>query len=394
MVTVDYWNVPKVIKPGQQVTSTVGYTISGPGAPGAITYKSVLGEWQPCTPLATIENGITQGPGSYRREFDFVAPTNSGMYRMRFAMTWAYQGITNFFGNGPAGDAWNPGVGDYAEVVIRVENPPVVDHFLSAINTDAINCYDPNGGWHPRLTEDSTVRMNYWNIPEVLEAGRPFHCSLGYSITGPGEPGAITYKTVLADWQPLTPLATLEDGITQGPGDYRRELDLVAPTTPGTYRLRFAMGWAYRATTKFYGDGPPWDAWNPGVCDYAEVTVKVAIVDADADGLPDWWEYKRFGDLSPVAADDPDGDGYANAEEFANGTSPTAFDIGPMSIWTAAEVGWRTVTGRNYQVQYRTNITGNWMDLGAPVAGTGSFMTILDSTRAAGQKFYRVILAP
>jgi hypothetical protein len=47
--------------------------------------------------------------------------------------------------------------------------------------------------------------------------------------------------------------------------------------------------------------------------------------DSDGDGLPDPWE-KKYG-LNPNdpadAAKDLDGDGYANIEEFINGTDPT-----------------------------------------------------------------------
>lgn len=35
-----------------------------------------------------------------------------------------------------------------------------------------------------------------------------------------------------------------------------------------------------------------------------------------ADGLPDLWEYRRFGNLSYGALDDPDGNGLTNAQEY------------------------------------------------------------------------------
>jgi len=44
--------------------------------------------------------------------------------------------------------------------------------------------------------------------------------------------------------------------------------------------------------------------------------------DKDADGLPDVWEITCFGSLAPGPADDPDGDGFTNAEEWAAGTNP------------------------------------------------------------------------
>jgi pectate lyase len=52
-----------------------------------------------------------------------------------------------------------------------------------------------------------------------------------------------------------------------------------------------------------------------------------AEVDSDGDGMPDWWE-KKYG-LNPNdpsdAAQDRDGDGYTNLEEYLNGTDPTVF---------------------------------------------------------------------
>jgi hypothetical protein len=44
--------------------------------------------------------------------------------------------------------------------------------------------------------------------------------------------------------------------------------------------------------------------------------------DYDGDGLQDDWEVTHFGSLTQAAADDPDRDGFTNAEEQADGTSP------------------------------------------------------------------------
>lgn len=56
--------------------------------------------------------------------------------------------------------------------------------------------------------------------------------------------------------------------------------------------------------------------------------------DTDTDGLPDWWERRHFGDLSPLPADNPDGDLLSNADEFARGRSPRVadtFELGGIS---------------------------------------------------------------
>jgi len=48
----------------------------------------------------------------------------------------------------------------------------------------------------------------------------------------------------------------------------------------------------------------------------------LSIVDTDLDGLPDSWEIAHFGDLTKGPADDPDGDGFNNVDEFNPGTDP------------------------------------------------------------------------
>ena len=48
--------------------------------------------------------------------------------------------------------------------------------------------------------------------------------------------------------------------------------------------------------------------------------------DSDNDGLPDWWELRFFGNLAQGANDDPDGDGFTNAVEYAHGTRPNVIE--------------------------------------------------------------------
>jgi hypothetical protein len=121
--------------------------------------------------------------------------------------------------------------------------------------------------------------------------------------------------------------------------------------------------------------------------------------DSDGDGTPDAWMLQYFGHLTgqagdkSLAGDDPDGDGYTNLEEYQNGGNPKVFDIGSAYIWTAIEVGWKTVSGTNYQVQTITDLTSNnWVNLGSNIVGNGAITTILDSTRTNAHKFYRVVV--
>lgn len=47
-------------------------------------------------------------------------------------------------------------------------------------------------------------------------------------------------------------------------------------------------------------------------------------VDADADGIPDFWEKAYFGDITHSPENDDDGDGMSNEEEYSANTDPTS----------------------------------------------------------------------
>lgn len=64
---------------------------------------------------------------------------------------------------------------------------------------------------------------------------------------------------------------------------------------------------------------------------------------------------------------------------------------------SAVQLSWNSVSGRDYQIQYRTALGGDeWSDLGEPVRGSGDIESLTDEVEE-GQfaRFYRVIeLAP
>lgn len=60
-------------------------------------------------------------------------------------------------------------------------------------------------------------------------------------------------------------------------------------------------------------------------------------------------------------------------------------------IATATEIGWTSIPGKTYQVQWTLDVdSANWVDLGTPVLGTGGTNSVFDSTRGVNKRFYRV----
>ncbi len=97
-----------------------------------------------------------------------------------------------------------------------------------------------------------------------------------------------------------------------------------------------------------------------------------AIVDTNGNGLSDVWEtaYSAMG-ISP--AGDPDGDGRNNVQEAIAGTDPydahSVFRLESSRLVSGQLIRWRSVAGRQYQVEATTG--SDWRPQGAPVHGTG-----------------------
>ncbi len=132
----------------------------------------------------------------------------------------------------------------------------------------------------------------------------------------------------------------------------------------------------------------------------------LAIIDTDADGLPDWWEMEHFGTLAYHATDDSDGDGFSNLQEYISRTDPNL--TGPLlalkspviSLSSAGATSGRqltltfpTLAGAIYQIEWSATLADpSWQVLGSPVSGTGSEIEIIDPMDIAlhPQRFYRL----
>jgi hypothetical protein len=92
-----------------------------------------------------------------------------------------------------------------------------------------------------------------------------------------------------------------------------------------------------------------------------------------------------------------------------NGTTNTMFDTtrtsrqgfyrvsgfaGEARVSRAVEIGWRSLAGMLYDVQWSTNLpSSQWHDLYAQVKGNGTTNSVFDAPRHDTQTFYRVIVA-
>ncbi len=136
--------------------------------------------------------------------------------------------------------------------------------------------------------------------------------------------------------------------------------------------------------------------------------------DANNDGLPDWWQIQYFGSTTnPLAAPNasPSGDGMPNWLKYALGLDPTVAgttvpdgvvmgnitamgETNTVHIYTAAEVVFDTEVGKTYQIQSISSLSGGWQNVGSPVAGTGSSISLFTPTRKNVQQYYRVYHTP
>ncbi len=158
---------------------------------------------------------------------------------------------------------------------------------------------------------------------------------------------------------------------------------------------------------------------------YAVGLLKASIADltddADHDGLSDKWERESFGSITAYDGNgDADQDGVSNALEFSARTNPmnkdsdgdgvndlAEFNAGSdplnaldlpgfvVKIYTAAEVEFASETGKKYQVQTVSDITGTWLNVGSVTNGTGNNISMVTSTRSGdGQGYFRVVQVP
>ena len=108
----------------------------------------------------------------------------------------------------------------------------------------------------------------------------------------------------------------------------------------------------------------------------------------------------RFGKIGIDPGADADQDGLSNYAEFWAGTDPLdarstlAVSRAMLTDDGHMQIQWQTVTGKSYLVQRSADLL-SWVNLGAPVTGDGTMVSIMDSAQESpdSQSFYRIQLA-
>jgi hypothetical protein len=62
-----------------------------------------------------------------------------------------------------------------------------------------------------------------------------------------------------------------------------------------------------------------------------------------------------------------------------------------LAIHSAVEICWCAQPNKHYQLQWTSEISKTWQNLGQAIGGTGSNYCTFDSSRSSGKRFYRVI---
>jgi hypothetical protein len=160
-----------------------------------------------------------------------------------------------------------------------------------------------------------------------------------------------------------------------------------------TARLDPATGSYYDVIYARYSDGT-------NASPYVMTRVISFAADSYNEGIPDSWRLSYFGSKNPStgakhhAADDADGDGYSNLQEYRFGSSPTnrASNLRITSFKTTT-MQWQAKGYEVYELFCSTNFT-TWSRATSPLVPTNSTATASGYSKAGPRQFYRVQKVP
>lgn len=126
----------------------------------------------------------------------------------------------------------------------------------------------------------------------------------------------------------------------------------------------------------------------------------VAAADSDGDALGDYWEEAFFGNATNATpADDVDGDGMPNRDEFAAGTDPTDEESVLRIRRMHFRGAWNAVLNSELGIRYCPVAKSDlhspdaWSEVGGWISGNGGFVPVV-ATNNASQCHMRVKAGP
>ncbi len=128
-------------------------------------------------------------------------------------------------------------------------------------------------------------------------------------------------------------------------------------------------------------------------------TVTAPFPDSDLDGMPDQWEMQMFGSLARSAAQDDDGDGISNLDEFIAGTFPgdasSGFRVDAITTEPSGShtLRWQSVANRTYTVMKSTTLNDGWSPVSPPLTGTGAERTFTAEASTSSKALYKIRVA-
>jgi len=161
--------------------------------------------------------------------------------------------------------------------------------------------------------------------------------------------------------------------------------------------------WRLRVTDLFTTDQGTLLCWGLDLeanAETAECTTFTGVVlDADGDGIPDWWEASYSGSATGlIATADDDGDGFSNLDEFKAATHPgdpaSFLRADTVPIHDAGQpftLRWNSAADRTYRLWFRETLgDGAFTPVASniPAAPPVNTWTDPDATNAHG--FYRI----
>ena len=127
------------------------------------------------------------------------------------------------------------------------------------------------------------------------------------------------------------------------------------------------------------------------------VETRLRLRDTNANGVPDWWEWEHFTNLTSVTANsNHDGDGFSDLQEFVADTDPASeeshFRVASISAANECRVACLGSPARVYTLECTPHLgTGGWSAVAGQVQVDGTDALFLtDTNRLDGVPAYRV----